>query len=117
LKKDISELFDNNFIWVGDVENWGGTDRVLPYCCFINVDMCLSHNIKYFDGKRIITLNKPKGKKYDTGASFYSDTKELPHKKINYCHYILHLDNGSLLLSNNKRQRDNFVNNNKNLWM
>ena len=113
LKKDISELYNDNYVYVGDIEKWKGKERVLPYCCFINVKMCEEKNIHYFNKTYMVGLSP--NNKYDTGANFFIECGKLPSKKICHKDYIVHLDNGSLL-PNSKRE-ELFLAKNKNLYI
>ena len=113
LKKDITDLFDEKYVYVGDTEKWLGNDRVIPYCCYINTKMCRKNNINYFNEKYINGLSSHS--KYDTGASFYLECKDLPNKKISYKEYVVHLDDGSQRYGSKDRQ-ERFLNDNKKLW-
>lgn len=113
LKKDISELFDTQYMYVGDVENWQGNDRVIPYCCFINTTMCKEKNVQYYNEKYIVGLT-PKCR-YDTGAYFYLKAKDFPHKRISYKDYVVHMDDGSQRYKDNNKQTM-WLEKNKNLF-
>lgn len=96
IKKDISDLFDNNFIYVGDNEYWRAIKRVIPYICFINVDMCKKNGVHYYDDNYMHGLFKTReSDKYDTGANFYLSASNLPHKDIKCNDYIEHLHGAS----------------------
>ena len=101
LKKDISELFDNSFIFSGEIINQPRSTikRVLPFICFINVDMCKRKGVHYFDDNYMHGLcnnviNK-RADSFDTGAGFYEQTKDLNYKEILSNDYILHFGHGS----------------------
>ena len=104
LKKDITDIIDENCAFVGNTEFWKarvGTakrtkERAIPYLCYINVKKCKEANINYFDGERIYGLTK-NGDNYDTGASFLEDikNKNLKWKKISTQNYIVHYKAGS----------------------
>ena len=113
LKKDITDLFDENYIYVGDSEKYKGVERVIPYCCFINVNECKKQGITYYNEQYMLALTP--NNVYDTGAYFYMRCKDFPHKRINYNDYVVHLDNGSFWYDNKKRQ-EIFLSNNKHLW-
>lgn len=121
LKKDISELVDLNYIYVADQHTRKRITRVLPYICFINVPMLKEKGIGFFNENKMHGLGKnPKAELMDTGASFYEDTLNEPHKRINCYEYIEHYGSGSW---NNitKKRRDItppevWINKNKNLW-
>lgn len=114
IKKDISELWDEKYIYVGGYEHNKWHDkRLMPFICFINVNMCKKYGIKYFDENRIVGLTV-NGEKYDTGCSFYVDSEKYEHKEINIFGYIKHFAQGSW-----KRKNLNFekwLEINKNLW-
>ena len=114
LKKDLSDLYDNNYVYVGDIEKWKGNERVIPYCCFINTKMCEDNNIHYFNQDYIVGLTP--NKRYDTGANFYLECKKLPSKKIIYTNYVVHMDNGSQLYATNKSSQELFLSRYKNLY-
>ena len=98
IKKDISDLFDDKFIYCAEVVNQPSSSikRVLPYLCYINVKMCNEKKIKYFDEKKMHGLCCiPGGDKYDTGASFYLEASNLRHKDIKVNDYAVHYGHGS----------------------
>jgi hypothetical protein len=98
LKKDISELFDYKNIYCGEIITQPNStiNRVLPFICYINVEMCKEKNIHYFDDNFMHGLYKtPKADKYDTGAGFYLNSEKLPHKDIKCEDYIIHYGHGS----------------------
>lgn len=88
-------------------------DRLLPYCCIINLKKVKEEKINYFDKNRccyktVMYNTKPdiQGFKYitgcnflyDTGASFYEDIRRQPNwkiKKLNLNDYIVHYMAGS----------------------
>jgi len=94
LKKDISEIVDNNYYAVGDVKCYK-VERLLPWICYINVKKCKENDIHYFDERRIYGLSNS-DLFYDTGRSFYEDVKSKL-KKIKYNMYIEHFLAGSWL--------------------
>ena len=98
IKKDISDLFDDKFIYCAEVVNQPKSviKRVLPYLCYINVKLCNEKKIKYFDEKKMHGLCCiPGGDKYDTGASFYLEASNLMHKDIKVNDYAEHYGHGS----------------------
>lgn len=113
LKKNISELYDDNYIYIADNEKWKGNERVIPYCCFINVKKCKENDIHYYNEKYVVGLTP--NCKFDTGAYFYLQCKNLQHKKINYKDYVVHMDDGSQRY-NNKAKQNKWLNDNKKLW-
>jgi len=82
LKKDISSLFDERYIFVGSTEIWRARtgvakysrERAVPYICFINVKKCKELGINFLDDRRIYGLTQ-NGDNYDTGASFLEDIR------------------------------------------
>ena len=91
LKKDISDLFDDKYVFISATETWRGKARSIPYICYINVDSCKENDIHYFEDKHIYGLSKV-GDRYDTGANFYEQVvaKKLNWKKISFEDYIVH---------------------------
>ena len=94
LKKDISPLYDDRYIYVGEIDSL--YKRLLPYICFINVKKCKEFNIRYLDYKYIpgIYFNTPKHT-YDTGGGFYVNAKTFNNKEITISDYITHYKGGS----------------------
>lgn len=122
IKKDFSELYDLNFLWVGKVNRLKNRFkqilnlRVVPYICFINVPMMLENNICYFDDKRMLGLTKA-GDMFDTGASFYEDTKNFINKIINDSEYIEHFRAGSWYkMANRNKSPELWLKQHENLW-
>lgn len=114
IKRDISELWDEDCIYVGNYEHNRWHDkRLMPFICFINVKMCKEYGIKYFDEKRIVGLTVD-GEKYDTGCSFYVDSKSHKHKEVNIYDYIVHFAQGSWNRKN--LNVDKWIEKNKSLW-
>lgn len=118
LKKDISELYDENSIYVSEVVNQPSSSikRVLPFVCFINVPLCKKNKITYFNSKRMhglrVTLD---GDRYDTGSNFYIEAQKLPHKEIRYENYCVHFGKGSWK-KNIAFEQHKFLEKYKNLW-
>lgn len=134
LKKDVSNLIDENFVFVGGTEIWkartpmlGSTPRAktraIPYMCFINTKMCKKHNIKYFNDKYMYGLS-PNGDSYDTGSYFFEQfvKKGLKWRKINCNEYIAHYKAGAWVDSAKKYDNYNpisiekWLEIHKNLW-
>lgn len=101
LKKDISPLFDEHYIYVGQSQTQPKSTiyRVLPYLCFINNKLCKLKNITYFDPNYMHGLHYIKNNKiadsYDTGGAFYQHTRKQHFKEINIDDYIVHYKGGS----------------------
>ncbi len=103
IKKDISELFQKDKIFVGEIEQehyydgFRNMPRLFPTMCFINTTMCKEHGIRYFDSKFMLGLNNShiKGIIYDTGSYFYYNSIELPYTLIKIYDYIIHYRSAS----------------------
>ena len=122
LKKDITELYDERYIYVADNEPQYGCQkltRVIPYCCFINVKKCKELNINYFNEQRMHGLYyNEDGDNYDTGSNFYVECEKFCHKDIKYEDYIEHFHGGSWgsIRQKQKITCKQWLNKNKNLW-
>ena len=65
-------------IFVGSIEEKENSmPRVLPYCLYINVNLCKQHEISFFNENFMHGLTSSFSNKYDTGAYFYKEAKEL----------------------------------------
>lgn len=101
LKKDISDLYDNNVIYVGETINQPKSTitRLLPFICFINTKMCIKNGIHYFNENYMHGLCHNEVNKYadsyDTGSSFYLSSRHMPHREIYISDYIIHYGHGS----------------------
>ena len=98
LKRDISNLFSENYCYVGDVTTQPSSEikRVLPFVCFINTKLCKKNNVHYFDDNHMHGLYKtPTADRYDTGAALYLSAEKLKNKDINYSEYCIHYGSGS----------------------
>ena len=117
VKCDISELFNNNYLYIGEVKKQTGFSmkRVIPFICFINNKMCHEYNIHYFNEKFMHGLGHGEGDDWDTGTYFYKASEGKNSKEINYNNYIIHLGSGSWLKSK-KEKSNEWLNKNKNLW-
>ena len=134
LKKDISKLIDEKFVFVGGTEIWKAKTpmpgsnpraktRAIPYMCFINTKMCKKHDIRYFNDKYMYGLS-PNGDSYDTGSYFFEQfvKKGLKWKKINCNEYIAHYKAGTWIDSAKKYDNYNpvsiekWLEMHKNLW-
>lgn len=118
IKKDISDLFDDNYIYCAEVVTQRNSTikRVLPYLCFINVEKCNEKNVKYFNEKKMHGINYTSGgDRYDTGASFYLDASNLNHKDIKVDEYAVHYGHGSWDKNSDIKQKL-FLSKNKNLY-
>lgn len=106
LKKDISELFDNSYVYVAEeLTQENGIKRVSPHLCFINVELCKKNNIHYFDDRYMHGLHVTSmSDNYDTGAGFLINAKNFNHKNIKYNDYIVHYGHGSWSKYANKKE-------------
>jgi len=98
LRKDISELFNDEYMYIGEeiIQPLSTIRRVLPFLCFINVDMCKKNGVHYFDENHMHGLYKSmEGDRYDTGASFYLEASKFKHKGISCDDYIFHYGHAS----------------------
>ena len=101
LKKDISDLWDENYTFVGEVQKSYSyrcqvpAFRALPFVCFINNKKCKELGIRYFDPNHMLQLypdTDPRGRLFDTGAAFYRYIKifNLPYREILHGDYVTH---------------------------
>ena len=93
LKKDISDLYDENMLYCAEevTQPRVNVKRILPYVCYINVKKCREKNIHYFNDEYILGLNRlSKGEKYDTGSYFYLMASKFAHKDIKVDDYAVH---------------------------
>ena len=113
LKKNISNLFDNNYYSVGEIMEWSwGPNkniypvhkRICPFITFINVIKSKLDNIRYFNDQFMDGLydsthhnNKEQMNKdsYDTGCWFYEKIQKKQIKEIKHEEYIVHFRGGS----------------------
>lgn len=124
LKRDISELYDENYIFVGEVAPQLLTPyyRVLPYACFLNVKMMKKYNIHYFNENYMHGLHvTEESEKFDTGGGLYEMAKELPHRRIVTNDFLVHYKGGSWQKQHNERFGKNvspreWLNMHKELW-
>lgn len=122
LKKDISEFFQEDCIYVGEkvLQPSSNIERLLPFICFINTKMCVENNINYFDDNYMHGLRKTaEGDRYDTGAIFVKNAETFKHVDLKISEYIVHFNNGSWMSTTNKRHsltEEEWLNRYKNLW-
>jgi hypothetical protein len=101
LKRDISELWRPDCIFVGEVvtQPRSTVKRVLPYVCFINSDACKKNNVHYFDENRMhgLMCNRiiKAADNYDTGGAFYYNCGNLPRSYVKTENYVEHYSGGS----------------------
>ena len=135
LKRDISDLYDENYAFIGNIEYWKAANtisgnlavkkpRAIPYLCFINTNICKENNIEYYNEDFIYGLTS-NGDSYDTGTYFFEQILnfKLPWKKINLNDNIVHYKAGSWLESARKYDNykkmsiDNWLEINESYWL
>jgi len=124
VKRDISNLFNRNYIYVGQSEKQPNVNiyRVLPFICFINVHMLKKYNLTYFNANYMHGLHlSTVGDWYDTGGNFYRITRNMNYLEIDISKYITHYKGGSWEETHNKRIGRNLTANewleeNKQYW-
>lgn len=96
LTNNIITMVDNNLIFKGQIEkNISNVERLIPYCCFINVNMAKQLKIRYFDKSMMHGISKGPGNSYDTGAAFLRHTKKYKYELIDLNNYIIHYKGAS----------------------
>ena len=101
LKRDISNLFSEDDIFIGEIAKQpkSSIKRVLPFMCYINVQMCKNNNVHYFNENYMhglfYNVINPKADNYDTGANFLLQASKFKHTEINLNNYICHYGHGS----------------------
>ena len=123
LKRDISEIVDEDSIFVGSTEQKeNARARVLPYMLYINVKKCEELGITFFNKNYMHGLTNKDSNRYDTGAYFYKVAKEYKHKIINIEDYIVHYKAGSWLedakkyIKYNQISQEMWLENNRKYW-
>ena len=105
LKQDISKFVNDNYVSCGEIfKTTVVKSRVLPFICYINVELCKKYGIHFFDEKRMNGLYAGKyPESYDTGASFLEDitNTKAPFLNIKLDSYIEHFKAGSWLSESN----------------
>lgn len=106
LKKDISDIIDENVIYSGEIVLQPSTKtiyRVLPYICFLNINEMKKHKVSYFNDNYMHGLYKTStSDKYDTGGALFEEAKLFKHKNIVASDYVEHYKGGSWLNDNIK---------------
>lgn len=127
IKKDFSDLYNKSYLYCAEtvVQPSSTIKRILPFICFINVNMCKEKGIHYFNdnymhGLSNTNVNKD-ADKYDTGAAFYIYGNKFPHKDIKTDEYITHYKGGSWEIVHNKKYGthisvDKWLTSNYKLW-
>ena len=124
LKKNILELYNNNYIFCGEIgkqllsHGKKSKERLIPYICYINVKKCKELNIRYFNGEHMLGICdvKTDNNLYETGAWFLEQCKKYEHKIISYKQYIEHYGNASFEIKNIKANINTWLNKNNQYW-
>lgn len=122
LKRDCSDMFRDDCIYVGERQNQPSSkiDRILPFICFINTEICKKYGIHYFDDNYMHGLRKtPSGDMYDTGAVLCKDSEGLKSEQIKVSDYIVHYNNASWMDTTLKKHSttiDEWLRVHKRLW-
>lgn len=125
LKKDISNLYDNNFVCVGEIitQPKSTIKRIVPYITYINVNACKEKGFHYFDETHMHGLRvSTSGDMYDTGSGFYLQIKNEKIKEIKCFDYIEHFKGGSWNVEHDKKfgnmniDYKQWLSNNEGLW-
>lgn len=114
IKKDFSNLFNDDVCYVGEVVKQPRSiiKRVLPFICFINVPLCQSKKVHYFDENYMHGLHVGvSGDCYDTGAALYllTEKKKAKHKEIKVADYVVHYGSGSWVSASVKMRKKEHV--------
>lgn len=95
LKKDITELFDEDYLWIADTAiDCNRITRVAPYIMFLNIKEMKEKNYTFYNPNYMHGISGP-GNIYDTGAYLYKITKNDKTKEIDLKDYIVHYGAGS----------------------
>ena len=106
LKRDISPVWNENYVWVAGVEDWQNKTlvgakkrkRICPFLLYMNVRKMTELGITFYDDTHMLGLNNgPKCEEYETGVWMYETTPKNKRKVINYSDYIVHFRAGSWL--------------------
>lgn len=126
LKKDITPIYDSNYLYVSDTETFArhNTKRCTPFLCFINVNLMKKEKLTYFNDDYMYGLHKTEmSDHYDTGGYLYILGEKYPHKKIYNKDFIVHYRAASWIedakSKHNYRPKntiDGFLNIHKELW-
>ncbi len=103
-KGDIDKFIEyrHDYNVIGTIQETGvPPERIVPFCCLIDIKKFKDDNINYYDPKRCIKNAVSgiitNGYEYDTGASFYEDIKDSWKIKniTNTSDYYEHIGHGS----------------------
>lgn len=102
IKKDISVFFDEQYAWVGEIDEHPEFDfqsrRLLPFLLYINVPMLAKYGIRFWhEGMSYKLSHRGVAPFYDTGGSllFDCDNANLPSKELRISEYIEHFGGAS----------------------
>jgi len=130
IKRDVSELYDDSYIFVGEVKEWSWGiihnkqapihNRVDPRLSFINVKMAKEHGIRYFDEKHMdgTYYTDLDSDSYDTGCWFYEKSIGLNSKEVKIDNYMIHFGGASYssVGVKCKMTKEKWLEKNKSLW-
>ena len=127
LKKDISELWQEQYSFVGYVQrnqqgNRFKVPRILPMLCYMNVPLLTKEGARYFDPDRCWGLKADANDRtnwFDTGACLLDDVLRMrPRLKglhVDINHFVKHYGGGSWNQDDVERQLD-WLEDNEELW-
>lgn len=122
LKRDISELFDEKYVYVGEdiTQSKSTIKRVAPFVCYINSKLCREKGIHYFNENYMHGLFCTKVNKhadsYDTGAAFFLSAKNTPSRKIKWENYVTHYGSASWRDGKGGDAAKRWLTRNESLW-
>ena len=114
LKRDISPVWNENYVWVAGVEDWTNKTlvgakkrkRVCPFLLYMNTKKMNELGIAFYDDTHMLGFNNgPKCEEYETGVWFYEATPKDKRRVINYNDYIVHFRAASWLDDARTKQR------------
>lgn len=114
LKRDISPIFNDRYVWIAGVEDWTNKTlvgakkrkRVCPFLMYMNVNKMNELGIEFYNDTHMLGFNNgPKCEEYETGVWFYEATPKQYRRVINYNDYIRHFRAGSWLEDARTKQR------------
>lgn len=93
LKKSPLDVVDNNSIVCDFLMYNNEAIRILPFMCYMNIDVIQKYNLQFLDITRFDSYHLCT----DTGGTFCSDilANNIPYKQFNIYDYIVHFGNGS----------------------
>lgn len=93
LKKSPLDIIDKDFIVCDFLISNNYAIRILPFMCYININILKKYNIRFLDISRFDSCYLWT----DTGGTFCRDilSNNVPYKRYNIYDYIVHFGNGS----------------------